>query len=310
MELRQLQYFVRVVELGSLSKAAAALHIAQPAISRQVRKLEEEFGGQLLIRDGRGVKPTALGLEFAERARAILGDVKRLKADATGAHGEPMDELTVGIPAIVGSEFIAELVKRFRTRYAKATLRVVEGFSYQIVDWLQLGRLDLGIVYAPAFYKKVDVRPIADQSLHLVGHPSKADIVKKNSAFASSIALPLILPVRPNSFWDALHEAARERELEINLQIEVDSIFAIRKLVKLGEGFSIMPYSGVHEDVQRGELVAQQIRNPVLSKPIAIVFPRRGINTLTGEKLVELIDELSQEFIQRGNWASGEVKDN
>ena len=304
MEIRQLQYFVRVVELGSLSKAAAALHIAQPAISRQVRKLEEEFGGQLLVRDGRGVKPTALGLEFADRARNILRDLNRLKADATGARGEPMDELTVGIPAVVGSEFIAELVKRFRTRYPQATLRVVEGFSYQIVDWLQLGRLDLGLVYAPDYYTKIDVRPIAYQSLHLVGRPSKADIVETSQSFAASIKLPMIMPVRPNSFWDMLHRVAQDQGLDINLQIEVDSIFAIRKLVKLGEGFSIMPYSGVHEDVQRGELVARQVTDPVLSKSIAIVFPKRGINTLTGEKLVETIDELAQEFIAEGKWSS------
>ena len=304
MEIRQLQYFVRVVELGSLSKAAAALHIAQPAISRQVRKLEEEFGGLLLVRDGRGVKPTTLGLEFADRARDILRELNKLKADTTGASGEPMDELTVGIPAVVGSEFIAELVKRFRTRYGRATLRVVEGFSYQIVDWLQLGRLDLGIVYAPDYYKKIDVQSLAYQSLHLVGEPSKKDVVEANHSLAASIELPLILPVRPNSFYDLLHDKARETAQDINLQIEVDSIFAIRKLVKLGEGYSIMPYSGVHEDVQRGELVARQITDPVVSAPIAIAFPKRGISTLTGERLVETMNELAQEFITAGKWSS------
>ena len=303
MEIRQLQYIIRVIELGSLSKAATALHIVQPAISRQIQKLEEELGTKLLIRDGRGVKPTRLGLEFSDRARKILHELELLISDTTSDGGEPTDDLTVGIPGIVGSEFIAELVRRFNAQYKNAKLRIVEGFSYQIVDWLQLGRVDLGIVYAPDFYTRIGVKNIVDQSLYLVGNARDADIVNANAEFADSIKLPLILPVRPNSFWDMLQPTAQQRGLQINLHMEVDSILAIRKLIKLGEGFSILPYSGVHEDIQRGELVAKQITNPVHFRQIAVAFPNRGATTLTAEKLIELVMEVAKEFVEDGKWA-------
>jgi len=303
MQLRQLEYFVQVVELGSVSKASSTLSIAQPAISRQIRKLEDELGARLLVRDGRGVKTTPLGELFVSRARDILRDLKQMKAEISDSVGEPMDELNIGIPPVVGSEFIAELVRRFRVNYPLANLRVIEGFSYQIVDWIQLGRLDLGLIYAPGYYNKIDVRTIANQGLHLIGPPDQKDFVEANHNFEDCVKLPLILPVRPNSFWEMLQHGAKLKQVEINLLLEVDSIFAIRKLVKQGEGFSVMPYSAVHEDVSRGELIATRITNPDLVQPIAIAFPKRGINTLTGNKLVELIDEIVREFVEQGKWS-------
>lgn len=305
INLRQIEYFMKVVELGSFSKAATSLHVAQPGISRQIRFMEEDLGVALLNRDGRGVTPTEAGQRFYERSQLIFSELQELQADISGLRDVPIGEINIGIPAVVGAEFIAAVVREFTKRYPKATIRVVEGFSYQIVDWLKLGRLDMGIVYDPYYYRDISVRKLVDQSLYLVGKWDRRSTVPPTTDFRDAAKLPLIMPVRPNSLWPLLEQAAQDEKVDLNLRIEVDSIFAIKQLIRAGDGYTIQPLAVVQEDVARGDLFASRIENPRVTRALAIAFPKRGVLTVSAKRLVELLEELADRFVTAGKWSDG-----
>jgi LysR family nitrogen assimilation transcriptional regulator len=291
--------------MSSISKAAAALHVAQPALSRQIRQLEDELGVQLLYRDGRGVAPTETGAKFADKIGTMLQQLDQIRADVIATRGIPTGDVTLGTTFAVGPQFIATLIKEFRQRYPTANLRVIEGFSYHVVEWLQTGRVDMGIVYHPDYYPRLDKKLLLNQSLHLIGQRVRGTKSPRTIGFRRAIQNPLIMPVRPNSISDLVEKAAKAERLSINLKLEVDSISTIKQLVKEGEGYTILQHTSVHEDVERHELFAARIENPRLTKPFVLCFPSRGIVTLASKMLIDLIYEEVANFLQRGRWISG-----
>jgi LysR family nitrogen assimilation transcriptional regulator len=303
VELRQLHNFIAVLQTRSISKAAAAIHIAQPALSRQIKQLEESLGVQLLYRDGRGVAPTQVGARFAEQLAPMLQQLEQCLADVVATRGIPTDDVTLGTTFAVGSPLIAQLISQYRDLYPHATLRVVEGFSYHVVEWLQTGRIDMGIVYHPDYYPRFDGRTLSNQALHLIGR--KDDKVRPPATidFGEAIKKPLIMPVRPNSISALVEEAAKSRKLPINLKLEVDSISTIKQLLKGGDGYTILQQTSVHEDIEQGTLFAARIENPRISRPFRLCFPQRGIVTLSSRKLIELIESEVKRFVRDGRWA-------
>ena len=305
MDLRQLQYFLRAVQMSSISKAAAALRVAQPALSRQIRQLESELGVALLTRDGRGVAPTQTGRAFAEKVALMLQELEQTRADVIASRGVPTGEVTLGTTFAVGAHFIAALIKDFRARYATANLRVIEGFSYHVVEWLQTGRVDMGIIYRPDYYPRLQHKPLLEQSLCLIGRRLPGSKSPKSIAFTKAVQRPLIMPVRPNSISDLVEDAARSKRVSINLKLEVDSIATIKQLVKEGEGFTILQHTSLHDDVEGGELFAARIENPRITRPFVLCFPPRGTITLAAKMLIALIDEEVAAFLKQGRWVSG-----
>ena len=149
MNLRQLDYFVRVAELGSFSKAAQILNIAQPALSRQVRLLETDLRATLLQRTGRGVVLTEAGKRLFDHSVGILQLVSRVREDIESSRGEPAGRIVVGLPPSMGRLLTLPLVEEFRRVLPKARLAIVEGLSTHLSEWISTGRVDLGLLYNP-----------------------------------------------------------------------------------------------------------------------------------------------------------------
>jgi LysR family nitrogen assimilation transcriptional regulator len=302
MELRQLQYFLCAVQMRNISKAAVELRVAQPALSRQIRQLEEELGVQLLYRDGRGVAPTQIGARFAKDIAELLQQLEQCKADVVATRGIPTEDVTLGTTFAIGSPFLAMLISEFQRKFPAATLRVVEGFSYHVVEWLQTGRIDMGIVYYPDYYGRFNSRILTRQALHLIGRRQKGRTPPREVEFADAIKLPLIMPVSPNSISALVEKEAAKRSLEINLKLEVDSISTIKQLLKEGRGYTILQHTSAYDNIESGELFAARIVNPRISQPFALCFPLRGTVTLAARKLIELIQDQVALFIRSGRW--------
>jgi len=149
MDLKQLEYFVNVVDLGGFSRAARVLGIAQPAISRQVRGLEVELRQVLLVRNGRGAAPTDAGKRLLEHARGILQQVERARRDVDESKGAAVGKVVVGLPPTFARHLTVPFVRAFRQDYQRASLSIVEGLSSTIQEWLEVGRVDVGLVYNP-----------------------------------------------------------------------------------------------------------------------------------------------------------------
>ena len=149
MNLRQLESFVRVAELGSFSKAARVLDIAQPALSRQVRLLEVDLRETLLLRNGRGVALTPAGRRLFEHGVQILQQVAQARADLGAQRDAPVGQVTIGLPPSIGRRLTKPLIEGFRAQLPQARITVVEGLSSYIAEWIASGRADLGLRLQP-----------------------------------------------------------------------------------------------------------------------------------------------------------------
>lgn len=267
MDLKQLSNLIHVVELQSFSKAAAFLRIAQPALSRQVKALEEELGVALLERHGWGVTATAEGLILAEHARKLLRGLQEAREAVLALQAEPQGEVTLGVPTSVGAAMVPDLVQQFRRVCPKVSLRLVEGFSASIHEWLLAGRLDLAILYETRETVAIGAAPLLREEMVLVGAAGR--LGDEPVSLATVSGLRLILPGRPHRLRLLVDSAASDARVDIRPVIEADALGVLKELARRDEGYTILPYSAVHTDVGLGQLSVAAI-TPAMTRILAV----------------------------------------
>ena len=168
MDLKQLEYFVRVAELGSFTRAAIALDVAQPALSRQVRLLEVELRQSLLIRNGRGATPTEAGKLLLAHGRGILHQVERAREELGRVRGSLAGRVAIGLPPTLARVLTVPLTRAFRQQLPDAQLSISEGLSVVMQEWLLSGRLDIAVLYNAQPAAGIDIAPLLTEELALV----------------------------------------------------------------------------------------------------------------------------------------------
>ena len=235
MDLKQLDYFVHIAELGSFTRAASVLHVAQPALSRQVRALEVELRQPLFDRNGRGVTLTDAGKRLLAHGRGILQQVERARQDLEDQRGVPVGRLAIGLPPSVSRSLTGPLVQAFRTRFPQATLTMVEGLSAYVLEWLVLGRVDCAVVYNVSPASSIDLLPVLEMPLFLVsartpGQPSASSPGAPITAQALA-QVPLVMPSRPHSIRMLVETALAGAGLKPQVPLEIESVPTILDLV-------------------------------------------------------------------------------
>lgn len=231
MDLRQIETFVQVAELGSFTRAAGVLHIAQPALSRQVRALEVELRHSLFERNGRGVTLTPAGQRLLGHGRGILQQVQRAREDLDALRGEPLGRLALAVPPSVGRVLTAPLVQAFRECFEQATLTMVEGLSTYALDWLVQGRVDLAIVYNASPAPAIDLELVAEEPLYFVS-------ARRRGSRDATVSLrelagrELVIPSRPNAIRMQLETALAAQGLKPRVALEIESVPAMLDLVE------------------------------------------------------------------------------
>lgn len=236
MDLKQLDYFVHVAELGSFTRAASVLRVAQPALSRQVRALEVELRQTVLERNGRGVTLTEAGQRLLGHARGILQQVQRARQDLEDQRGAASGLLSIGLPPSVGRTLTAPLVEAFRAHFPKAQVSMVEGLSTYTLEWLLQGRIDCAVVYNATPSAAIDLLPVLEEALYLVSARGKrrrtAQLVGRPAALAEVATHELVIPSRPHAMRMRLETALAEAGLKPRVGLEIESVPAILDLVQ------------------------------------------------------------------------------
>ena len=305
MELRQLKYFVGIAELGSFTKAAVVLSIAQPALSRQIRELENELGVPLLVRNGRGALLTDAGVKFLGRAKMILDDAERALQEARSLKGRPMGLVSVGMPPSIGSILSVPTVMRVRSLYPEIQLQLTEGYSGHIQEWLLSGRLDIGILYVPQRSSEANFDRLANEQLYLLGAPELArrHLGRAISVdFEATLNLPLILPTRPHAIRRLLDEVAAKKHMEYNCPVEVNAFLAVRDLVLNGQGFTILPVSNVLPEIASGRLDAVRIANPELTQTVGLMTSTHHPPSFATTTVARVVQDLARELVNTSAW--------
>lgn len=289
MDLTRLRYFAAVAEAGSFSRAATALHLTQPSLSRQVQLLEQELGQRLLERHGRGVLATDAGTALLAHARAIFELAERARCDMAERQQNPRGRLTVGLPPRVAHVITADLVERFHARFPEAGITVVEDLSLRLREWLAGGRADLALLFDPTPSPQVHLETLAREPLVFVSRRP----VPPRLRLAEVVERTLVLPSAPNALRRLLEEHAAPRGLALKVLAEVDSVQTVLNIVARGVADSVVPggmrrLAGASPGVHVAAIHAPTIRNKlVLGIPAA--RPATRLVQGTAQLLRELV---------------------
>ncbi|MGB3835175.1 LysR substrate-binding domain-containing protein [Castellaniella sp.] len=293
MDLKQLEYFTRVAELGSFTQASHALDIAQPALSRQVRLLEVELRQNLLNRNGRGVTTTEAGKLLLAHCRGILHQVERAKEDMGRVQGALAGRVALGIAPSASKMLTVPLTRQFRKQLPNATLSISEGLSLMMQESLLAGRLDIALLYNPTVSAELDLRPLTSERLYLVGpkgpHPSKVPI-----SLDALAGIPLVIPNRPHTVRMLLESQLTQIGQRPNIRLEIDGVAAILDLVADGAGYAVLSEHAVTTSAHPDGYHIRPIAEPSLYSQLYLATASGRITTLTQQAVLELIHKTVQ----------------
>jgi LysR family transcriptional regulator, regulatory protein for tcuABC len=254
MDIRQLRYFVQIVECGSLSKASRQLLVAQPALSQQLAKLEDMVGRPLLHRSSKGVWPTDNGLALYHHARFMLRQLDQALSIARSEAGAIQGMVSVGLPATTVAAIGLPLVRRIRERYPSVLLNVVEGMSGHIGQLMRLGQLDLAVLFSNDIARDLTIEPLMVEELFLMipEHSALVAPGRTSISIAEAAALPLILPTGSHGLRQRIAAEFDNRGLTANVVAEIDSLSLLMNSVYDGIGVTIKPMGAVMQEGARG----------------------------------------------------------
>lgn len=267
MDLKQLEYFVRVAELGSFTRAAVELEVAQPALSRQVRLLEVELRQTLLVRNGRGAVPTEAGKLLLEHGRGILYQVERAREDLGRLRGGLAGRVAVGLPNSVARALTVPLTRAFREALPEARLSISEGLSSALQEGLIAGRLDIVVLYNAQPSRELDLSPLLEEELVLVRKrpPGLHEDPPPGPISLEEVArLPLVIPTRPNAIRMHVEAQLADIGARPNVVLEIDGVSAILDLVLDGAGCAILSRNALLNSPRPSAYSAQPIGDPPL----------------------------------------------
>jgi LysR family transcriptional regulator, nitrogen assimilation regulatory protein len=240
MQFRHLRYFAKIVEAGSFSRAAALIHIAQPALSKQIAELEDEFGVTLLHRSARGVTPTVAGETLYQEALKLIRQVDNLPDIVRSSQGDVQGVVTFGMASTMAPALTGKMLEICRNTLPKVTLRFVTGDSLTLRDKVAARAIDLAIVFEDhpetGFTREVLFR----QRLYLASPRNNAP--KKSAVTLQDIAqLPLVLPTPSNVLRRLLDRVFAESNIKVEPIAESDLFDVMLSAVETGLGHAVMP---------------------------------------------------------------------
>lgn len=261
--LRQLQIILAIAELGSLSKASERLHVAQPALSRHLRLIEQGLGVSIFERKPHGMEITVAGELLVDRAASILRQLDQLRSELMSVGSEVVGRLVFAIPPILADEFGAQVISQLKATFPKVSIRLVTGFSGHVAEWLERGEVDIAVIYDGPKTVNLESKPLLLERLFLVGDSKTGLSMRKAHSFKSLGNKPLVLSGIQHTPRFILEEIAAKISVELDVVLEADSTRVAKTLVAKGHGYTIMPMSSVHAEVANKTLTIAPIISPV-----------------------------------------------
>jgi LysR family nitrogen assimilation transcriptional regulator len=302
MNVRQLRFFLQIAEIGSVTRAASFLHIAQPALSRQIRQLEDELGVTLFQRSDKGVVLTDAGRLLRDRAVALLRHFERVRQEVRDEFNEPSGELTVAMPPSMFDLVTLPAVTSYRERYPNVQLRVIEGISGILNAWsmVELGRADLAIVTNIEPLATLDTAPFLHEALCLIG-PRGAGLDPAKPVGLEEVARhPLMTPSRPNSLRLIIETALAQHKLPLDVKLEGTTPHLLLSLVEEGAGFTTLPFCSAYRRLREGRVCLAPIESVEVSW--TVIQAREQPLSTAGERMKSLLREIATERVAVGEW--------
>ncbi|UWR30937.1 LysR family transcriptional regulator [Sulfitobacter sp. W002] len=277
VDIKKLRTYVLVAELGSISAAARAAKLAQPAVSQHLKALEAEFGMRLFDRRRQGVVPTEAGQRLWGHATQILSHYDRARSEVQELQGRAVGPVTLGLPTTVAATVSAPLLRRMAVKHPEVRLRIVESMSGHLREWVDNGRVDLAVLFEALDAQRSDGEILLHEGLSLISSacdPRFADVASLPASALSG--LPLVLPGRPHSLRVLIERFAAQNDISLDIRFELDATIAMRQMVAEDHAYTILSHPPVHADVVMGALRSTPIVSPRLER--RLVFCRSPVH--------------------------------
>jgi LysR family nitrogen assimilation transcriptional regulator len=302
-DLHKWRAFVAIAELGSLTRAALFLDSNQSFLSRQVNGLERECGARLFNRTGRGVELSEAGQRLLPQVKELLERAQALERDIRADLREPVGSVTLGTLPSIGTILTGRLFTEVRAQLPGVSLKVLEGSSGQLEEWLSDSRVDIAILYRYTPTLPEGEESLATVDSYLVGCRGDRPTSSSSVPFAALDGLPFILPGAPNGLRTALDAGARQARITLAPVIEADSLPLQKQLTAKERLYTVLPLHAVWQEVQDGSLQAARITEPAFQRTVAMAFarakgPSRAVTAVAGH-LVRIVGEMGAQGIWR-----------
>jgi LysR family nitrogen assimilation transcriptional regulator len=294
-----------VARTGSFSRAAEELRIAQPALSRRVREVEDELGQKLLVRHGRGVRLTPFGAAVLGRVDEIEHLLAQIKTEAARGSLAMRGTVSLGMPPAAGVLVGPPLVASLARTHPDVVLNLREGISSLIHEWLAEKRIDIGLVYNAMPIDGLHIVPLLRERMVLVGPPGdERRIADTPDIRIRDIAgLPLIMPTLPHNNRRVLEQAAARHGVRLSIRSEVDSVALTKALVRTGQGYTILTYASVRDEVDRGDLSVRPIEHPPIIATLSMAMRAETVLAPLAREVVQEIRHLLVDLARSGAWS-------
>ncbi len=307
MELRQLRYFVAIVDSASISRAATKLYIAQSALSLQISHLEDELGEQLLHRSRSGVTLTQRGEVFLRHARAILQQVRDAELAVRSGLDEPSGEVTLAIPQSVCAALALPLIKDCLAQLPRVRLQLTEELSGHIAGRVQSGEIALAVMFDDDNLGDFDFVRLTREQLCAVGVPALLPAGAQAMPLGDLLSLPLILPTEGHGVRMQVDQLVKDTGFQsINVVSEITSISVLQSMLIAGIGVSVQARMPLLGAIERGELVARPLSEPGASRRIALCRSRAVPPSEAARAVGELVVRTVQRLCEQGQWPGAE----
>lgn len=300
MNLRQLNYFVRIVELRNMTRAAESLYVAQPALSQQMALLESEVEAPLLIRNPRGVEPTARGEILYRQAKTILREVDAIPAMLGREEQMIAGTVSVGMSSSTARVLALPLIRTVRARYPAIDLEIVDVPSADLTLMVQQGRLDISLSPDQENSSDLETTPLLVEELLVLAHPS-AKLPKGHLTITDLADIPLILSRPPNKLRMRVDYAFMNARLRYRLLAQVSTSAISVPAVSEGLGATILPYSAAYREIHAGAIKFYRL-TPALSRGIGLCTSRSALKRPARQAIADLIRPLVETLIAEGTW--------
>lgn len=304
MELRQLTALVTVADVGSVTRAARLLGVVQPAVTRQVRALEEEIGVALFDRTRHGMVPTAAGEVLIDRARRALNELDRARAELRADPARVAGIVTVGVLESVADAIVEPLVSAVAEHHPGIELRILTAYSGHLREWLDSGDLDLSLLYDLADSPSLAVTPLLRERLSAVGPPDAGLTATTPVPWATLLERPLVLPMPGHGLRALVDQSRPPAGTKFQISVETNSMQVQKHLVMGGHGWTILPAIGVAREVAAGLLSAAPLTEPDVSRSIVLTLQRVRRTAPPVDAVADILVGLVRRLVRSGLWPS------
>lgn len=287
MDIRALHAFLQLAQVKSFSKASALLGVAQPALSRQIGRLEEELGQKLFHRDGRGISLTGAGRTFVPHAKSMVEALQSARSEIANLEGEPRGTVTLGLSPTMHLRLVPGLVRQLRSRYPRITLRVMQALSGELNEWLVQGRVDAAVIAQTPATRQRQGHVLWTEDLYLIGPGSER--TARDCALTELATLDLVLPTAGHGLRTAVEESAHQNGINLRMVLEIDSLTMLVWAAQEGVGYAVLPKYVVAKELKARTVSARKIVDPPIRRTMMLATGNPKLLSPAARTVIELI---------------------